>query len=207
MYESDMALVIPMVFHQVSIYFYNYTIGTYVEYKPQAGFVANSIAAGNSNGVSAVYMCNVDAGGSFDLYNAKLSSTGSVTETYLGSFATDYRQTNFLPRIINDNLYNVYIMKNDTILAVNIYASLPAPMWPVFTLSEGTFYRAAVFNSTQGGGLKVYYIDNTKSCYVWSQVDGSVQDLNCAQGTVDLVVDGNDRLFLLQKLGNSELFA
>lgn len=204
-YKSEMAFVMTTLYAPM-IMFYNYTYGTYDMYEPVSGTLVNAVAIGRTEHFSVVYLRSTGIEGAFEMYEVEVRSSGYYSENMVTQFTMLLPSSEFQPRVLNDNHYNIYVMGNDTIYSVNIYGELLPPLVPLYTLQSGAaFHRAAVHNDTHGGGVKVYYVDSTMSCYVWSQLQDTVTNLHCLPSTVDVVVDGADEHFFLQNMGDSTL--
>jgi hypothetical protein len=99
------------------------------------------------------------------------------------------------PLVLNDNLYNIYLVQNNTFTALDVYSDYTATNTTLFTLTDAQYIlHAAVYNS--GSSIKVYYLNQINVLYAWE--NGVTTFLDAYPQTVlGLAVDGADNLYTL----------
>lgn len=187
LYGADMAYM-TATWSTPTINYYNFTAGTFTSYHCKTTILVGSLAV-DRNGY-AIYIAYISWLNSeeFGIFRAMPDANGvnGDADEMLFNITT----TTLPVALLNDNLYNIYLVMNTSVIAVDVYGS--AGMTVLFHLGAGdTIQYAAVYNS--GHSLKVYYINGTDYCISWENgVFTTEQKVNQARA---IAVDGLDHLY------------
>lgn len=101
--------------------------------------------------------------------------------------------------ILNDNLYNVYMIQNNTFLALDVY-STPAVSTVVFTLPVGqNIVYAAVFHDGDAPTVYYYATNGVADDYLYRWRNGASTLMDKDNGSdvaKGVLVDGNNNLYV-----------
>lgn len=167
--------------------------GTKTTFYPSSGNKDFSIAAATNGALVYTSYMGSDM---YTMYTAVLTN-GVFSEIEL-------MQLNDVPQLLlNDNVYNVYLLSNFTFYMVNMNDALPATLTTLFSIPNNgeQVLNAAVYNS--GNSIKVYYTlyvvgpgpPGASHCKYWDQAADATFSFPCNPNTVGIAVDGLDRVY------------
>lgn len=199
LYSINKAYVYTTVFGVVQITSYDYSIGDYYDLNPVNHTITSSLAVDNTG--SPIYLTRVDPGSTTVLVR-RIRPVDALVYTIDAG--------NSDPVILNDNLYNVYVVLNTTFVALNIYAQ-PAVATELFALAEGdNILFAAVYHD--GSAATVYYYTTlgaaTSVYYCYKGGVTTVHDMYTADYSVTvlgMIADATYVYILLHQNGFGKL--
>jgi hypothetical protein len=182
---SDMVIYTASAADTQELHYYNYTTGINQPYTLPFSALPGSVAV-DADG-SAILLGS-DSAGAYDVYRVTEDrDLYSLPAEKLYTFPSPTA-----PIVLNDNLYNIYLVENNTLSALDVYTGGNATNTTLFTLPAGEFIRyAAVYNS--GTEIKVYFLNNSDYLVIWE--DGTFTAFAHVPDSIGVAVDGNDNFY------------